>query len=60
VVEEALGSDISVDADMSWKDALARLAGARKLKPKSPKTFGNLRFGRRAFNCWRPLSSTTC
>ncbi|MCE2752271.1 MAG: DEAD/DEAH box helicase [Pirellula sp.] len=38
VVEEALGSDISVDADMSWKDALARLAGARKLKPKVPET----------------------
>lgn len=38
VVEEALGSDISVDADLSWKEALARLAGARKLKPKVPET----------------------
>jgi hypothetical protein len=38
VIEEALGSDISVEADMSWKDALARLAGAKSLKPVVPKT----------------------
>jgi superfamily II DNA or RNA helicase len=36
VVEEALGSDISVDADLAWKEALKRLAGARKLQPKVP------------------------
>jgi superfamily II DNA or RNA helicase len=36
VVEEALGSDISVDADLAWKEALKRLASARKLQPKVP------------------------
>lgn len=38
VIEEALGSDISVEADMSWKDALARLAGAKALQPVVPKS----------------------
>ncbi len=36
VVEEALGSDISYESDMSWRDALDRLAGARVLKPVVP------------------------
>jgi len=38
VIEEALGSDISVEADMSWKDALARLASAKNLQPVVPST----------------------
>jgi hypothetical protein len=36
VVEEALGSDISYESDMSWRDALDRLATARKLNPVVP------------------------
>jgi superfamily II DNA or RNA helicase len=36
VIEEALGSDISFEADHSWKEALARLAGAKNLQPKVP------------------------
>jgi superfamily II DNA or RNA helicase len=38
VIEEALGSDISVEADMSWKDALARLSSAKNLQPEVPAT----------------------
>jgi superfamily II DNA or RNA helicase len=48
VIEEALGSDISVEADMSWKDALARLASAKNLKPVVPK---NLQADLREYQC---------
>lgn len=37
VVEEALGSDITYESDMSWRDALDRLASARKMTPVVPK-----------------------
>jgi superfamily II DNA or RNA helicase len=36
VVEEALGSDISYESDMSWRDALTRLASAKNLIPVVP------------------------
>lgn len=38
IIEEALGSDISVEADMSWRDALERLASAKKMIPVVPST----------------------
>lgn len=36
VVEEALGTDITYEADSSWKDALDRLQSAKNLKPELP------------------------
>jgi superfamily II DNA or RNA helicase len=37
VVEEALGSDISYESDVAWRDALDRLANARNFTPVLPK-----------------------
>ncbi len=36
VVEEALGTDITYEADSSWRDALERLQSAKKLTPEVP------------------------
>ncbi|MFN9852090.1 MAG: DEAD/DEAH box helicase, partial [Planctomycetota bacterium] len=36
VIEEALGSDITYEADHSWKEALARLSSAKRLQPSVP------------------------
>jgi superfamily II DNA or RNA helicase len=36
VIEEALGTDITFEADSSWRDALDRLRTAKTLQPKVP------------------------
>ncbi|XZE44338.1 DEAD/DEAH box helicase [Pirellulaceae bacterium SH467] len=36
VIEEALGTDITYEADSSWRDALDRLRTAKTLQPKVP------------------------